>query len=79
MDGGSPSLSGSATVIISLIDVNEPPVFNPSDYFFRMDEVSDIFYQVGTVYVSDDDVGDSLTLQIIGGDGTFSIGATTGK
>ena len=78
VDGGSSSLSGSATVIISIIDVNEPPVFRPSDYSFRMDENSATGYQVGTVYVSDDDVGDSLTLQIIGGDGTFSIDATTG-
>ena len=78
VDGGSPALSGSATVVISIIDVNEAPVFNPNEYSFRMDETSAIGYQVGTVYVSDDDVGDSLTLQIIGGDGTFSINPITG-
>ncbi|XP_072169186.1 neural-cadherin-like [Diadema setosum] len=78
MDGGNQPLSSTATVVISLADAPEAPVFNPDDYFFRMDETANQNYEVGTVYVSDDDVGDTITLAIIGGDGTFAINQNTG-
>eukprot|EP00057_Strongylocentrotus_purpuratus_P034310 XP_794702.3 PREDICTED: neural-cadherin [Strongylocentrotus purpuratus] len=72
-DGGTPQLSSTATVVISIANAPEAPYFTPPSYRFRMDEVAQVNYEVGTVYASDDDVNDVLTLSIDGGDGTFRI------
>ncbi|XP_041454487.1 neural-cadherin isoform X3 [Lytechinus variegatus] len=72
-DGGSPPTSGTATVVISIANAEEAPYFTPTSYSFRVDETAQVGYEVGTVYASDDDVGDSLTLDIPDGGGPFDI------
>jgi len=77
-DDGTPALDDTATVTITLADVNDAPVVD--DQSFRVDENSTNGTVVGTVLASDPDAGDSLTYAITAGndDGTFAIDPATG-
>ena len=79
-DGGSRSLSSSATVSITLLDVNDnPPVFSPQVYQLKIAENTISGTSVGKVSATDRDK-DPVTYEIADGDGRnfFSINASTG-
>jgi hypothetical protein len=77
-DVGTPALSGTATIIINLINVNEAPVVNPAT--FAVDENSPLGTVLGAVTFSDLDAGQTHTFAIIGGNtgGAFAIHPSTG-
>ncbi|HEY3567640.1 MAG TPA: cadherin domain-containing protein [Thermoanaerobaculia bacterium] len=77
-DSGAPPLSGTATVVINLIDVNEAPVVSPGA--FAVDENSPIGTAVGVVSFTDPDAGQAHTFAITAGNtgGAFAINPTTG-
>lgn len=78
-DNGSPSLNSTATVTISLLNVNEAPTI--SGQTFSINENSANGTVVGIVSASDPDAGQSLTYSIASGNtsGAFTINATTGR
>ena len=71
-DMGTPSMSTSTTVSISVIDVNDnPPVFSTNQmYEFRVSEDAPIEATVGNLEATDDDSGDfgAITYSIQAGD-----------
>lgn len=78
-DNGTPALSSSAPVMVSLTDVNERPQLQPQA--FSINENAANGAVVGTVAGSDPDAGQSLTYAIVSGNtsGAFSINASTGQ
>lgn len=82
-DGGTPSLSSTQTVIVSVTDVNEAPSI-PAGQVFQVLENSVINTSVGTVSASDLDQvapNNTLTYSIVSGNPSnpFSINAATGQ
>ncbi|MDZ4688540.1 MAG: cadherin domain-containing protein, partial [Planctomycetaceae bacterium] len=77
-DDGMPALSRSASMTITVLDLNEAPTFPPAT--FNISENRPVGYVVGSVKAFDQDVGQSLTYVITGGNtnGTFAINAFTG-
>ncbi len=75
-DNGTPILSGSATVVVNLTNVNEAPV--PSGGPFTIPENSANGTNVGTVLANDPDVGQSHTFAITAGNtgGAFAINSS---
>jgi Fe-S cluster assembly iron-binding protein IscA len=78
-DDGVPALSDTATVNITVNDLNEAPVAD--DATFAVDENSANGTSVGTVTFTDDDVGQVHSFAITGGNtgGAFAINASTGE
>jgi hypothetical protein len=78
-DNGTPSQSGTGTVIVNLADVNDPP--KPSGGPFTIPENSPNGTSVGTVAANDQDAGQTHTFNITNGNvnGAFAIGLTTGQ
>lgn len=78
-DNGTPSLTASATVSISVTNVNEAPLFPAKS--FTLSENSANGTVVGTTTATDPDAGQSRTYSIVSGNpnGAFSINATTGQ
>jgi serine protease len=72
-------LSDTATVTISLNDVNEAPSI--ADQAFSVDENSPAGTVVGTLAASDPDAGDTLSFSVTGGSGAgvFAVDADTGE
>jgi len=82
-DGGTPSLSSTQTVTISLIDANDPPTIQAGQVFTITDSAA-ANSLVGTVQASDPDTSppnNTLTFSISGGNtGTaFAINGKTGQ
>jgi VCBS repeat-containing protein len=77
-DNGTPAESATATVTVTIIEVNEPPVVNPAT--FSLAENSANGTAVGTVTFTDPDTGQTHTFAITGGNtgGAFAINPTTG-
>ena len=76
-DDGLPRLSDSATVTVSLNDLNEtPPTI--ADQTFSLPENSADATLVGTVVASDPDAGQAVTLSLVGGNdsGAFTLSST---
>lgn len=68
-DQGEPPLSGSATVIISVLDKNDnKPSFNQTHYDFSVDENSPAGSQVGILYATDSDDGENAIITFNGPD-----------
>ena len=62
-DGGSPPLSASSVVAVTVTDVNDnPPVFSVSLYNFNISESVGEGTAVGTVEVSDKDEGTAANI-----------------
>ena len=83
-DGGSPSLSGTATITITVEDVNEAPTVPVTSTPFSVAENSTTGTEVGSVAGTDPDQtspNNALTYAITGGNtGTvFAIHSTTGE
>ena len=57
----------TAKVAITVTDVNEAPVLDPSSYTFSVSEDAASGDIVGTVTATDEDTGDTLTYSITGG------------
>lgn len=77
-DNGAPALSGTNTITVTLVDVNEAPVLQPATW--DIDENSPSGTLVGTVQASDPDSGQTFTFAILSGNnGAFSIDATSGE
>lgn len=78
-DNGSPNLSHSAVVVITLTDVNEAPVIGNQSFEIVENSASGI--AVGTVIATDVDGGQSLSYSIVSGNtgGAFAINAATGQ
>lgn len=79
-DNGSPALSSSAVITISVGDLNEPPVVPPQS--FNVAENSASGTVVGTVSASDPDLpAQTLSYQIVGGNtgNAFGINTATGQ
>ena len=81
-DSGTPSLSSTLTVDITIEDSNDnSPVFNSSPYVFNLIENSSIGSTVGVLQASDSDIGTNaqLTFSSMDTDGShFSLHSTTG-
>jgi VCBS repeat-containing protein len=73
-------LSDTATVTITILDANDPPVFNPDTYAEDVSEDAAGGTAVVTVTATDPDAGDTLTYSITGGNtgNAFTINAATG-
>jgi|GEM_PF-1827268 len=80
-DFGQPRLSSSGVITINLTNVNETPVFSPTQQLFTVNENSPVNTVVGTLNVLDPDVGDTRTFVITGGNvnNAFGINAATGQ
>ncbi|XP_062874781.1 protocadherin Fat 4 [Trichomycterus rosablanca] len=82
IDSGSPSLSGSATVVVLVDDVNDMvPSFASSSYHTSVSENAPTGSDVMLVNASDADVGPNgaISYRLTGGDGQFSINPATGQ
>ncbi|XP_032892988.1 cadherin EGF LAG seven-pass G-type receptor 3 isoform X1 [Amblyraja radiata] len=80
-DHGSPSLSASASVTITVMDVNDNrPEFTQKEYFIRLNEDATVGTSVLTVTAVDRDVNGVVTYQITGGNtrNRFSISTQAG-
>ncbi|XP_061864337.1 cadherin EGF LAG seven-pass G-type receptor 3 isoform X3 [Colius striatus] len=80
-DHGSPSLSASASVTITVIDVNDNrPEFTQKEYFIRLNEDAAVGTSVLSVTAIDRDVNSAITYQITGGNtrNRFSISTQGG-
>ncbi|XP_048462262.1 cadherin EGF LAG seven-pass G-type receptor 3 [Rhincodon typus] len=80
-DHGSPSLSASASVTITVMDVNDNrPEFTQAEYFIRLNEDAAVGTSVLTVTAVDRDVNGVVTYQITGGNtrNRFSISTQGG-
>jgi len=77
-DNGSPVLSGSATVVVNLMNANDPPVV--SGGLFAIPENSVNGTSVGSATFTDQDTGQSHTFAITAGNtgGAFIINSATG-
>ncbi|XP_051777196.1 cadherin EGF LAG seven-pass G-type receptor 3 isoform X2 [Erpetoichthys calabaricus] len=81
-DYGSPSLSASASVTITVMDVNDNrPEFTQKEYFIRLNEDAAVGTSVLTVTAVDRDVNSAVTYQITGGNtrNRFSISTQGGS
>ncbi len=82
-DDGTPVLTDTATVTISLVDIGgtNPNAPQVDDQAFSVDEASAVGTVVGTVPFSDADADQTATIEITNGnvDGAFSIDAATGE
>ena len=78
VDSGIPSLTGSTTVRLSVINVNDnPPSFLSNPFLFSVQETAHHGSIVGTVSASDAD-GDAVTYFISSGSPIFSIDRQSG-
>ncbi|XP_055033441.2 protocadherin Fat 4 [Misgurnus anguillicaudatus] len=80
-DSGSPSLSGSGTVIVLVGDVNDNiPSFNSMSFYTTIPEDAPTGTDVLLLNSSDADVGLNgvISYSLSGGDGQFSINPSTG-
>ncbi|XP_060622144.2 cadherin EGF LAG seven-pass G-type receptor 3 isoform X3 [Anolis sagrei] len=67
-DHGSPSLSASASVTITVMDVNDNrPEFTQKEYFIRLNEDATVGTSVLSVTAIDRDVNSAISYQITGG------------
>ena len=72
--------TATASALVTVTDVNEPPVFDAPSYSFSIGEDAEVGDSVGTVSAADPDVGDTASYSITaGGGGKFSIDASTGE
>ena len=77
-----PSVASTVTVTLTVLDVNdEAPVFNQTDYTFRVDENSPLGRVVGSVPAVDRDEGDNREIRYSFNDSTqfFDINPFTGE
>lgn len=77
-DDGSPTLSSTATVTVTVIDVNdESPVFKPHQNSYRITESAPNGTRIAVIEATDKDVGDygsiRYTLQVTNDDGCLFI------
>ena len=73
-------LSGTATVSITVTDVDETPAFDSEKYSFTVSEDAAVGAIVGTLTASDANVRQGQTLTYsVHGDAAFTIDATTGQ
>uniref|UniRef100_A0A8C3XVN2 Cadherin EGF LAG seven-pass G-type receptor 3 n=1 Tax=Chelydra serpentina TaxID=8475 RepID=A0A8C3XVN2_CHESE len=80
-DHGSPSLSASASVTITVMDVNDNrPEFTQKEYFIRLNEDAAVGTSVLSVTAIDRDVNSAISYQITGGNtrNRFSISTQGG-
>ncbi|XP_041081369.1 cadherin EGF LAG seven-pass G-type receptor 3-like, partial [Polyodon spathula] len=80
-DYGTPSLSASASVTITVMDVNDNrPEFGQREYFIRLNEDAAVGTSVLSVTAVDRDVNSAVTYQITGGNtrNRFSISTQGG-
>ncbi|XP_019392556.1 PREDICTED: cadherin EGF LAG seven-pass G-type receptor 3, partial [Crocodylus porosus] len=80
-DHGSPSLSTSASVTITVMDVNDNrPEFTQKEYFIRLNEDAAVGTSVLSVTAIDRDVNSAISYQITGGNprNRFSISTQGG-
>lgn len=66
-------LTDTILVHVDVTDVNEPPVFDTTDYAFNVNENSPVNKVVGTFTVTDEDTKDDLTVSLIGSNLPFSV------
>lgn len=66
-------LTDTIFVHVDVTDVNEPPVFDTTDYAFNVNENSPVNKVVGTFTVTDEDTNDNLTVSLIGSNLPFSV------
>ncbi|KAM4722755.1 cadherin EGF LAG seven-pass G-type receptor 3 [Rhinophrynus dorsalis] len=81
-DHGSPSLSSSASVTITIMDVNDNrPEFTQKEYFIRLNEDATVGTSVLSVTAIDRDVNSAITYQITGGNtrNRFAISTQAGS
>lgn len=69
-DNGSPAKAGSASVRVSLRDVNEAPIASPQSFAVRTRASAGTL--VGTVFATDSDAGQALSFSIESGNGLFN-------
>ncbi|XP_035180245.1 protocadherin-23 [Oxyura jamaicensis] len=83
-DHGMPSLNSTATVLITVLDVNDnPPVFSSPEYHIHVKESTSVHSHVTAVSANDCDVGSNadITYVIISGNDKqyFSLDGKTGS
>ena len=66
-------LTDTILVHVDVTDVNEPPVFDTTDYAFNVNENSPVNKVVGTFTVTDEDTKDDLKVSLIGSNLPFSV------
>ena len=72
-DTGTPPLSGSFPILITVLDVNEPPT-QPTLSSNTVSEHASIGDQVGTLFASDSDQGQEVTFSLVSsGEGRFQL------
>ena len=80
-DGGEPPLSGTTTVVISVLDIiRDPPVFQGAPYTRILSEGVESGTFIASAICTDPDGGDVISYRIISGnnDGIFSVDNATG-
>jgi|GEM_PF-426308 len=78
-DNGSPSLTDTATVTVTLLNVNEPPV--AAKQTFALAENPSANALAGTITAADPDAGQTLSFSILSGNtgNAFSLNPTSGQ
>ena len=78
-DNGSGNLSSQATITISLLNVNEPPVINNQSFLISENSADGTL--VGTVNATDPDAGQTWTFSILSGNegNAFEINPVSGN
>jgi hypothetical protein len=78
-DGGTPSLSTTATVKVDITDYNEnSPVFGSASYSFSLSETTAVAVTVFTIAATDDDTSQSVTYKFDPSNTNFEIDSNTG-
>lgn len=82
-DQGTPPQSSTATVLLTLEDVNDnPPVFYPTNYFFPVPQDATPGILVGKVFATDADTKENAQIRYSlesGGEGFFAVDERTGE
>lgn len=80
VDGGDPPLSGTSTVVVQVLDVNDnAPEFSRTIYEASIEEGEDTERSVTTVLASDLDEGSSADISFTTNSTAFSVNAQTGQ
>lgn len=82
-DQGTPPQSSTATVLLTLEDVNDnPPIFYPTNYFFPIPQEAAPGTLVGKIFATDMDTKENAQISFAlesGGEGLFAVDERTGE
>ncbi|XP_060039989.1 protocadherin Fat 4 isoform X2 [Erinaceus europaeus] len=82
VDAGSPALTGTGTIVITVVDVNDhPPTFAGKTFFASIPEDAETGTDVLLVSATDADAGTNavISYRLLGGSSQFTVNPATGQ